>query len=90
MNYKDEAGNMLAAIRKRQEDADYRTSDRADEVEPPRKSRAERLRDKNPALKDAWDKYQVMLKLVDSSLPPEEETAEDLLDMIRARRATVK
>ena len=35
-------------------------------------TREEKLREMHPGLEDLWKQYQTMLKLVDSSLPPDE------------------
>jgi len=57
----------------------------------PRKSEEERLREEFPSLQDAWEQYQIVLKMVKASKPVEEVEADakasDILDQIRKRKA---
>jgi len=50
------------------------------------KSEEELLREEFPSLQDAWEQYQIVLKMVKSS-KPKKDTTEDLLEKIRKRKA---
>lgn len=50
------------------------------------------LRKQFPALQDAWNQYQTVLKLCESQVPQpkRKETAEDILAQIKARKAQLE
>jgi len=50
------------------------------------KTEEELLREEFPSLQDAWEKYQIVLKMVKAS-KPKKDTAEDILDRIRKKKA---
>jgi len=61
----------------------------------PEKSEEELLREEFPGLQDAWEKYQIVLKMVKASRPQliteaeSELNAKDLLDQIRTRNKKI-
>ena len=80
--------SILSKIRKRRNQAvadraklkdDYFFSEES-------KSKEELLREEFPALQDAWEQYQMVLKICKSSKPAHEDTAEEILAQIRAKR----
>lgn len=48
----------------------------------------EKLRADNPGLKELWDQYQTMLKLIKPAKDPRVESAAELLEQIRSRLKT--
>jgi len=57
-------------------------------VEPKPLTGDAKLRAENPGLKELWDQYQTMLKLIKpAKVPTQEESAVDILNQIRSRQA---
>jgi len=88
--------SILASIRKKvkmasRSEVEKYINDNAD-IYIPRKSEEDLLREEFPSLQDAWEKYQIVLKMVKSSKPKEtiDEKAEDILAQIRKRKANSK
>jgi len=71
------AQNLLNEIRKRKAESG---------AELPPKSEDELLREKHPALQEAWERYQLIYKMVKPAAEPaKEESASNILNQIRQR-----
>lgn len=60
-----------------------------EKLKSPSKTEEELLREESPALQDAWEKYQIVLKMVKASKPKIADST-NILDQIRKRNAASK